>query len=232
MAKRFTDSLKYRKHFFRGLPGAYKLFYDFLYHDCDHAGIWIVDIETAQIFVGKDMPIEKERALKLFNTDEVRIVPFDGGKKWFIPYFIKFQYVQLSEKNRAHSAVINILKNYNLIDENLSPIEKLSPFEENPKPLWENPKGDKDMVKEKEKEQELEKDKEQEQAFGKSENLLEEKFIVPRMWDLWKKSFPKYSHDKKNFGISIRSYSLPHSLNKSFCRNRSTSSRDRLSSCD
>ena len=190
MAKRFTDSLKYKKHFFRNLPGAYKLFYDFLYHDCDHAGIWIVDIETAQIFVGKDMPINEEKALEYFNSDEIRIIPFDGGKKWFIPLFIKFQYGKLSEKNRAHCAVIDILKKFNLIDENLIPIEKISPFEKSPKPLWQKPKGDKDMDKEKEKDMEMDKD--MDKAFGKSENLL-----IPQMLEVWIKTFPSYTCDKE-----------------------------------
>ena len=51
MAKRFTDTNKYKKPFIRGLQGAYKLFWDYLYHDCDHAGIWIVDFEIAQTYL-------------------------------------------------------------------------------------------------------------------------------------------------------------------------------------
>lgn len=191
MAKRFTDSLKYKKHFFRSLPGAYKLFYDFLYHDCDHAGIWIVDIETAQIFVGKDMPIERDRALHLFNTDEIRIVPFDGGKKWFIPLFIKFQYGHLSEKNRAHTAVINILKKYNLIDENLLPIERICAFSNSPKPLSEKPKGDKDM----DMEQDMDMDMDEEQEGGVGD--FDPKLLLPQMQALWVASFPKYTANRQ-----------------------------------
>ena len=59
MAKRFTDTEKYRKPFLRGLQGAYKLLWDFLYHDCNHAGIWIKDFEIAQIYIGNDMPINE-----------------------------------------------------------------------------------------------------------------------------------------------------------------------------
>jgi len=114
MAKRFTDTNKYKKPFIRGLQGAYKLFWDYLYHDCDHAGIWIVDFEIAQLYIGSDMPINKNDALKFFNSDEKRIIEIDGGKKWFLPSFIDFQYGQLSEINRAHNSVITILKKYNL----------------------------------------------------------------------------------------------------------------------
>lgn len=114
MAKRFTDTNKYKKPFIRGLKGAYKLFWDYLYHDCDHAGIWIVDFEIAQLYVGKDMPITKELALLYFNDKEERIVEFDNGEKWFIPSFIEFQYGQLNPANRAHNSVISILEKNNL----------------------------------------------------------------------------------------------------------------------
>jgi hypothetical protein len=116
MAKRFTDTNKYRKPFIRGLQGAYKLLWDYLYHDCDHAGIWIVDFEISQIYIGLDMPVNKKDALKFFNKDEERIIEIDGGSKWFIPSFIEFQYGILNKSNRAHNSVINILSKYNLLD--------------------------------------------------------------------------------------------------------------------
>lgn len=114
MAKRFTDTNKYKKPFIRGLQGAYKLLWDYLYHECDHAGIWIVDFEIAQLYIGKDMPVNSKDALKYFNTDEKRIVEVDKGSRWFIPSFISFQYGELNELNRAHGSVIAILKKYNL----------------------------------------------------------------------------------------------------------------------
>jgi ABC-type antimicrobial peptide transport system permease subunit len=186
MAKRFTDTNKYRKKFFRSLPGAYKLLWDYLYHDCDHAGIWIVDFEIAQTYLGKDMPISFSEAEARFNSDEIRVIPFDNDKKWFIPSFITFQYGKLSEKNRAHNNVIEILKKFSLINEDLSPItDKL-------KPLWEYPKGDKDMDKEKEMEQDKEKEK------IEKEKKTDEKFIVPQMCLLWYSSFNAYTKDKEN----------------------------------
>jgi len=144
MAKRFTDTNKYKKPFIRGLKGAYKLLWDYLYHDCDHAGIWIVDFDIAQIYIGFDMQVEKNEALKLFNNDECRIIEIDNGTKWFIPSFINFQYGELNEKNRAHNSVIQILNKNNLLKEN--------------KPLTSPLKGakdkDKDMVKDKDKDKE------------------------------------------------------------------------------
>ena len=115
MAKRFTYSNKYKKSFIRSLPGPYKLLWDFLYHDCDHAGIWTVDFETAQIYIGKDMEVDQKTALEFFNADEQRIVILDNGKKWFLPGFIEFQYVKLSETNRAHASAISTLKKLGLL---------------------------------------------------------------------------------------------------------------------
>jgi hypothetical protein len=138
MAKRFTDTNKYRKPFIRGLPGPYKLFWDYLYHDCDHAGIWIVDFEIAQIYVGADMPINQDEALTFFNNGEQRIIEFDEGKKWFLKPFIEFQYGELNESNRAHNSVIQILRKNQLLKPLTSPLQGA-----------EDKVKDKDMVKDK-----------------------------------------------------------------------------------
>ena len=118
MAKRFTDTDKYKKPFIRGLQGAYKLLWDYIYHDCNHAGIWIVDFEVAQIYVGSDMPINKKDAFKYFNENETKILEINNGSKWFIIPFIDFQYGNLSENNRAHLSVIRILNKYKLLKDN------------------------------------------------------------------------------------------------------------------
>ena len=67
MAKRFTDTDKWKKPFIRGLQGAYKLLWDYINHDCDHAGIWIVDIEIAQTYIGKELKIDHKKALEIFK---------------------------------------------------------------------------------------------------------------------------------------------------------------------
>lgn len=123
MSKRFTDTEKYKKPFIKGLPAAYKLLWDYLYHDCDFAGIWQKDFEVAQIRIGVDAPITEEMALELFNKDEKRIVVFDHGTKWFIRPFISFQYGELQSRNRAHMAVILSLGRKGLIKPLISPLE-------------------------------------------------------------------------------------------------------------
>ncbi len=142
MAKRFTDTNKYKKPFLRGLQGAYKLLWDFLYHECDHAGIWIVDFEIAQIYLGSDMKVNKQDALLYFNYGENRIIEVDNGNKWFIPSFIEFQYGKLNPENRAHNSVICVLNKYNLYDSNKGLITPLQ--------------GCKDMDKDKDKDMDME----------------------------------------------------------------------------
>ncbi len=116
MGKRYTDTNKYKKPFIRGLEGAYKLLWDYLYHDCDHAGIWIVDFDIAQIYIGNDMPVNKVDALKYFNSGEKRIIELNKGSKWFIPSFVEFQYGKLNEKNRVHNSILVILEKYKLVN--------------------------------------------------------------------------------------------------------------------
>ena len=110
MAKRFTDTEKWKKPFIRGLQGAYKLLWLYICDDCDHAGIWQVDIEVAAIRIGEK--IDSKEAIKSFDE---KIIIFDKGNKWFIPSFLEFQYPSgLNPDNRAHNSVIILLEKYNL----------------------------------------------------------------------------------------------------------------------
>ena len=123
MAKRFTDTEKWKKPFIRGLQGAYKLLWLYICDDCDHAGIWQVDIEVAAIRIGEK--IDSKEAIKSFDE---KIIIFDKGNKWFIPSFLEFQYPSgLNSDNRAHNSVIILLEKYNLrISKNkplISPLE-------------------------------------------------------------------------------------------------------------
>lgn len=184
MAKRFTDTNKYKKSFIRGLQGAYKLLWDYLYHDCDHSGIWIVDFEIAQAYLGPDMAISKDKALNLFNYEEQRIVELDGGKKWFLPGFIEFQYGLLSDKNRAHNSVISTLKKFNLLETDFT-LKKI-------KPLTSPLQGAKDKDKEQDKEKEMEQEQEKVEAFG-----ILELYPFDEFWEMYGKKVGRSDCEKK-----------------------------------
>lgn len=109
MAKRFTDTEKWKKKFIRNLEPKLKLLWFYILDDCDHAGIWHPDFEVASIRIGVEIT---EKYAETVFSDHIQI--FDDGEKWFIPAFIQFQYGELNPNNRAHNSVINILKKYKL----------------------------------------------------------------------------------------------------------------------
>ncbi len=138
MSKRFTDTEKWKKPFLRGLKAPYKLLWMYICDDCDHAGIWQVDMEVACLRIGEK--IECKSAEKMFAE---KIIIFDSGLKWFIPSFIEFQYPSgLNPNNKVHGSVLQILKKYNLLKVENKPLE--SPIQ-----------GAKDKDKDKDKEQDM-----------------------------------------------------------------------------
>lgn len=145
MAKRFTDTEKWKKPFIRTLEAAYKLLWFYILDDCNHAGIWEVDMEVASLRIGEE--INEKKAIEKFG-DRVQII---SKTKWFLPDFIFFQYGELNDKNRLHMSVIQILNKYKI------------------KPLRSPLEGVKDKDKDKDMDKEQDKDKD---SFGKSENLL------------------------------------------------------------
>ena len=119
MAKRFTDSDKWKKGFIRNLPAKYKLLWLYILDDCNHAGIWDTDFEVASIRIGSK--ISEKEACKVF-AEQIKI--FDKGNKWFIPKFIDFQYGTLNENSRPHQAVIKLLDKYDVYNiEGISPVD-------------------------------------------------------------------------------------------------------------
>lgn len=110
MAKRFVDSEIFRSPSIRSLEAPYKLLWFYLLSDCDHAGIWIPDFEIASIYL--DRKYNKEESLKALKG---KIVEIEGGKKWWIPSFVEFQYGLLNPENRAHKSVLAILGNHGLL---------------------------------------------------------------------------------------------------------------------
>jgi hypothetical protein len=160
MAKRFTDTEKWKKPFIRSLKAPYKLLWLYVCDDCDHSGIWQVDIEVAQIRIGEKL--DEQKALEYFGD---KIIPLENNTKWFIPSFIEFQYPSgLSENNKAHTGIIKNLERYKQQIENYKPL--ISPLQ-----------GDKDMVMDKV----MVKDKVKVMVTMPFES---EKFI--NYWEMWK----------------------------------------------
>ena len=138
MSKRYTDTDKWKKIWFRKLKNDHKVFWMYVLDQCDHAGIWEVDFELASYFCNgiKESEIRKT-FVKQYHE-------FDDGKRWFIKDFIEFQYRGLDESNRVHNSVINILKRHGLFKGLIRPL-----YEAKDKDIYKNQLKDQDKEKEK-----------------------------------------------------------------------------------
>lgn len=110
MAKRFLDSNTFSDKFIRKLTPAHKLFWVYLITNCDHAGIWAVELDVAAIRCGFEL--EEAKIIESFGD---RIIILEGGEKWFIPKFIKYQYKVLTTNNKLHISVYKVLESNNLL---------------------------------------------------------------------------------------------------------------------
>lgn len=133
MAKRFTDTAKWDKAWFRKLSPQFKCAWQFLCDRCDHAGVWDLDLDAMEFFVG--VPFTIDEIKEVFGEKvEVR------GQKLLIADFADFQYGHLNPENRVHKSVLDRL-------------EKLAPS----KPLKRPSKGSKDTDTDKDADTETEK---------------------------------------------------------------------------
>jgi hypothetical protein len=96
MAKRFTDTNKWKDTWFQDLPNKYKLFWIYLLDECDAAGLWKPNMRLAQFQIGE--PFEEVELRRVF-ADRIQIT--EEGY-WYIPKFVDFQYGQLSDKSKPH----------------------------------------------------------------------------------------------------------------------------------
>lgn len=135
MAKRFTDTNKWDRAWFRKLSPSMKCAWVYLCDKCDHAGIWTADFESMSFHVGE--PITQEMCLTSF-ADKIRAV---GSDKFVLQSFIDFQYGTLNPENRVHQSVISRLQKEGANKDLISPLE-----------------GAKDKDKDKDKEKDKEKD--------------------------------------------------------------------------
>jgi len=135
MSKRFTDTDKWKDPFIKSLEAKYKLLWFYILDDCDHAGVWIVDIDVAGLRCG--FSYDESESKKIFAS---RIQEINGGSRWFVRDFVDFQYGRLNPENRAHNSVLSILEKHNI------------------KPLISPLQGAKDKEQDKEKDKAKEKE--------------------------------------------------------------------------
>lgn len=103
MAKRFTDTEKWRNPWYRKLPWKMKLLWSYICDTCDIAGIWYEDLEGASFAIGEE--ITREEYNRTFGKKLVRL----KEDKVFFPQFVEFQYGKLSPKSAPNRKVIQAL---------------------------------------------------------------------------------------------------------------------------
>jgi hypothetical protein len=105
LAKRFTDTGKWDKAWFRQLRPRGKTIWSFLCDRCDHAGIWEIDLEAMSFFVNDEWAVSLDEIQEIFG-DRIEVV----GSKLVVTGFVEFQYGDLNPENRAHKSVISRLE--------------------------------------------------------------------------------------------------------------------------
>lgn len=110
MAKRFTDTEKWKDAWFRKLSPVHKCLWQYLVDECDCAGTWKVDIELASFQIGA--PITSEESLAALGE---RVCVIGAGDRWFIRKFVVFQYGPSPKPGvNTHASVMRILSQMSL----------------------------------------------------------------------------------------------------------------------
>lgn len=154
MTKRFMSNEIWQEDWFLNMPNEYKLFWYYMLSECNHAGIFKVNLKTFCLL--NKVEINKETAIKYFNANKQRIRKL-GSRKWFIEDFIPFQYGKhLNAKNKVHKSIIKILTDEKI---EMNTVRGLNEVKMTPRrPQNEVTQGVKDKDKDKDKEKDKDKD--------------------------------------------------------------------------
>jgi hypothetical protein len=105
MAKRFTDTEKWRDEWWGSLSNDYRMIWLYLVDSCSIAGIWKKDFRGLNF--NCNTSVTEEEFLKVFST---RVM--DHGTFFFIPKFIRFQCPKGLNSNKP--AILSIVRELQL----------------------------------------------------------------------------------------------------------------------
>lgn len=109
MSKRFTDTEKWKDDWFISLSNDYRIVWQWLLDNCNHAGICKRSIKLLNFMCNTNITEEE-----LIAEMEGRLLVKDNI--WFIPKFLKFQYPSLKSKKPVIVSVIKELKINDLLN--------------------------------------------------------------------------------------------------------------------
>lgn len=147
--KRFTDTLKWHKGWYRKAIPRVKCLWVYLCDNCDHAGVLDADWELISFFVGE--PVSETDLAELNGNAVMR------SGKIFLPQFVEFQYSSLNRACKPHAPVFEAIERHGLSQEELfqKPFNGLS----------------KDIQSEQVQEKEKEKEKDRGSTRGSAEQI-------------------------------------------------------------
>jgi hypothetical protein len=177
MAKRFTDTDKWKDEWYTELSTDYKVIWQYLLDTCDNAGIYKRNIKLLNYYCNTNVS-DKD----ILNVFKLRVTPI-SDKKWIINKFCVFQYGAdfLESKNKAVISVVNKLIENNLYESSTNRV--LIPYLSSNNTLSIPYQYPMDTPKEQEQDTEQEQDKEQvkeeveyeysDRAKGNTKNIIE-----------------------------------------------------------
>jgi hypothetical protein len=111
MAKRFTDTDKWRDEWWQSLSNDYKIIWQYLLDHCDHAGTIKGEFKLMGFMC--DVKIDPAQFWKTFRH---KVIQIDNTDRWLIVSFCKNQYPSGITSNKpAIVSVRNILLKYNVL---------------------------------------------------------------------------------------------------------------------
>ena len=175
----------------RAMKAPYKLLWSYLNCACDHAGIWVVELDVAALRLG--VKLDREEALSQFGA----LVENYGGR-WLVTTFVEDQYGTLNPANKVHASVL----------QRLDSLKNEGATEGLPSPL--QGAKDKDKVKD------MAKDKEGDgvQGKGEKETPFDEAGISPEDAKAANTALHDLSPDWKHYTDAISTYSAVKSIKR------------------
>lgn len=112
MAKRFSSTDIWGEDWFLDMPNEYKLFWYYMLSNCDHSGLFKVNLRS---FCGLlEVKIDRIKILHLFNNEKQRVRVINDNY-WLIEDFFVYQYgVTFNINNPLHRGIYNLYNKNNI----------------------------------------------------------------------------------------------------------------------
>lgn len=112
MAKRFISTELWGEDWFLEMPAPYKLFWYYLISNCDHAGLYKVNMRTFSLL--NEVSLTSTDAINYINKGKNRIRVISEST-WFIEDFFVFQYgTTFNTGNKVHVSIEKLYKRYEI----------------------------------------------------------------------------------------------------------------------